>query len=88
MKLVNLSFPHYDLVKVDYLLDICYIRNTNCTPYLVISGNLTPEFRIELAQKIINTLDNCLNELQNNDFLKFKKFESTRDDNSNYSQGY
>ncbi len=50
--------PQFDLLNIDYLLDICFIRSANNKPYLVISANLEPKFRELLGQEIIKIMQN------------------------------
>ncbi|HCA89735.1 MAG: non-ribosomal peptide synthetase [Legionellaceae bacterium] len=57
---ISTSLLHQDLVNVDYLLDVCFMRDNAYQAYLVISGNLTPKFREQLAHNIISCLNQCL----------------------------
>lgn len=47
---------HYDLLQVDYVLDVYFLRDSNQIPWLVISGNLAPEFRKKIAREIIKII--------------------------------
>ncbi|WP_419419623.1 amino acid adenylation domain-containing protein [Legionella sp. D16C41] len=46
----------YDLLTIDYFLDICFLTGDNDIPYLVISANLEPEFRNLLGKEIIKIM--------------------------------
>jgi amino acid adenylation domain-containing protein len=48
---------HYDLLKIDNVLDVCFLRDDNqSSPYLVISANLRPEFRELIAKETIRII--------------------------------
>lgn len=50
---VELDMVPYELTEIDNLLDVCFIRDhSNHKPYLVLSSNLTHQFKAELAQKM------------------------------------
>lgn len=47
----------YDLSKLDYMLDVCFLRDEHShIPYLVLSGNLNPDFRTQIGEKIIQMM--------------------------------
>lgn len=46
--------PQQDLLNIDNFFDVCFIRNdTHNTPYIVISANLQPDFREQVAKEVI-----------------------------------
>lgn len=46
-----------DLLKVNNVLDVCFLRDPNQnSPYIVISGNLKPAFRKKLAKEMIKII--------------------------------
>lgn len=50
---LKLDMVPYELIEIDNLLDVCFIRDhSNHKPYLVLSANLTHAFKTELAQKM------------------------------------
>ena len=54
----NIKISSYDLMKIDYVFDVCFIRNDkNNTPYLIISANLIPAFRELIAKEIIQIIN-------------------------------
>lgn len=57
----NLAIPYHDLLNINYVLDVCFLRDDNQIPYLVISGNLTPAFREELANAMIKIMHDSVN---------------------------
>ena len=57
MELKQIKLFEHDLSRIDDVLDICFLRNENSDQsYLVISGNLTAEFRAEIGKEIIRQL--------------------------------
>jgi amino acid adenylation domain-containing protein len=47
-----------DLLKIDRLLDVCLLRDENQNrPYIVISSNLTPQFRTQLGKEMIRIIE-------------------------------
>lgn len=46
----------YDLLKINHILDVCLLRDSNSSPYLVISANLRPEFRELIAKEMIRII--------------------------------
>lgn len=54
MQPVDFPMPRYELSTLDYILDVCFLRDdARKTPYMVISTNLTPEFRTSIARRTI-----------------------------------
>jgi acyl carrier protein len=54
LKSAPIPMHPYELLTIDYTLDVCFLRDESSQkPYVVISSNLTPEFRERLAAKII-----------------------------------
>ncbi|MBA2657618.1 MAG: non-ribosomal peptide synthetase [Tatlockia sp.] len=49
-----LKSQHPELLQVDNFLDVCFLRLPDLKPYMVVSANLTPEFKELLAQEILN----------------------------------
>ena len=50
----------YDLISMDYLFDICFLRDEDQnTPYLVISANLQPAFRERIAKEVIRVISSA-----------------------------
>ncbi|MDP3559608.1 MAG: amino acid adenylation domain-containing protein [Legionellaceae bacterium] len=43
----------YDVPLVEYVLETCFLRSHDHTPYVVISANLTPEFRQRLGETLL-----------------------------------
>lgn len=49
---------HYDLLKIDNFLDICFLREgCDNTPYLVMSANLKPVFLERIAKEVVRILE-------------------------------
>lgn len=42
-----------DILAIDNVLDVCFMRMDNNKPYLVLSANLTPEFRKQIGQIMV-----------------------------------
>jgi hypothetical protein len=58
MSAVDFPMPRYELSTLDYILDVCFLRDeAKNTPYMVISTNLTPEFRESIANRTIKLLE-------------------------------
>lgn len=55
-KLLPPPIHHFDLSKIDNVLDVCFMKDDSQNPYLVISGNLQPQFREEIANHMIEVL--------------------------------
>lgn len=55
LKSIPVSSAEADLISIDYLLEICFLRQNN-KPYIVISANLKPEFRKLLGKEIIKLI--------------------------------
>ncbi len=51
-----LPLYQYDLIVVNNVLDICFMRDDNNKAYLVISGNLKPQFKEELGKAMMRVL--------------------------------
>lgn len=47
---------NHDLLEVDNVLDICFMRQPDNQPYLVVSANLNPKFRQILGREILNSM--------------------------------
>lgn len=45
-----------DLLSIDYVLDVCFLKDDYLKPYVVISGNLHPAIREQIANRIIHAL--------------------------------
>ena len=55
--IINGELLPYDLLNIDYVFDVCFIRDDNQnTPYLVISANLNPEFREGIAKEMVRII--------------------------------
>ena len=53
----DIKLYQYDLLTIDHFFDVCFIRTDDQnTPYLVISANIQPEFRVQIAQEILHIL--------------------------------
>lgn len=48
---------HFDMINVNNVLDICFLKNDDNQLYLVISGNLKDSFRKHLGREIINNIN-------------------------------
>lgn len=49
--------PQQDLLNIDNYFDVCFLRNNaRNAPYMVISANLQPEFREQVAREVIELL--------------------------------
>lgn len=47
----------YDLLAMDYIFEVCFLRDMSCNqPYVVISSNLEPAFRERIAREIIRLM--------------------------------
>lgn len=47
----------YDLLKINTVLEVCFLRDDlTAKPYLVLSGNLDPKFREQLAQHMLRLM--------------------------------
>ena len=54
LKPVKLPIPRQELSSIDYILDVCFLRDdASEKPYIVISSNLTTEFKELIANRII-----------------------------------
>lgn len=53
----RIKMYQYDLLAVDYLFEVCFLRDENNKPYIVISSNLTPAFREKIAHEIIRIMN-------------------------------
>jgi len=57
LKIKDTKVFQYDLLNIDNLFDICFFRDTNTNiPYVVISANLKPSFREEIAKEMISVI--------------------------------
>ncbi len=57
MPTIPCAMPQYELLDMDFILDVCFIReNASKKPYMVISCNLTPEFKASLAKRTIELM--------------------------------
>lgn len=57
LKLKNTEIFQYDLLNIDNVFDICFFRDSNSNnPYVVISANLKPSLREEIAHEMINIM--------------------------------
>lgn len=56
MKLKKLPLTTSDLLQIDNLLDVCFLR-INSEPYLVLSANLSDEFKQNLAQAMLEIIN-------------------------------
>ncbi|CEK10336.1 amino acid adenylation domain-containing protein [Legionella hackeliae] len=51
---------HYDLLKINNLLDVCFLRMVGSNaPHLIISANLQPAFRALIANEVIRVMREC-----------------------------
>jgi hypothetical protein len=57
LKVQAIPEQHSDLLKIDNLLDICFLRSENNTPYLVLSANLTKAYKECLTQEMIKLIN-------------------------------
>ncbi len=54
---VPINNHHYDLLKIDNILDVCFVRDDNDnSSYIVISANLKPEYRELIAKEVIQII--------------------------------
>ncbi|WP_131782564.1 amino acid adenylation domain-containing protein [Legionella gresilensis] len=58
LKNKSIETIQYDLLNIDYFLDVCFLSDYNNTPYLVVSANLLPELRELLSKEIVNIMLN------------------------------
>ncbi|MFI4919666.1 MAG: amino acid adenylation domain-containing protein, partial [Legionellales bacterium] len=57
MNLMNIKTGHYDILDVDSVFDVCFLRDDNqSTAYIVISANLHPKFRTLIANEFIRIM--------------------------------
>lgn len=56
LKTDSITYSKNDLLSIESVLDVSFIRNERDVPYVVISANLTPIFRKQLAEKIIQIM--------------------------------
>ena len=48
----------FDLLEIDRLFDVCFLRDDhNNTPYVVLSANLIPKYREEIAKEMIRIIN-------------------------------
>lgn len=52
----NIPLYQFDLSIINNVLDICFMRDDSNVAYLVVSGNLKPEFRHRLGMMMLNYL--------------------------------
>lgn len=54
--------PHYneELITINQVLDICFLRDEFNQPFLVVSGYLKPEFREKIATELIQAITNAV----------------------------
>ncbi len=43
----------YDLLEINNLIDVCFLRTTDHKPYMVVSANLDPAFQITLKHEVL-----------------------------------
>ncbi len=57
----NQSHQH-DLLEIDQFLDVCFLRDDDKdTPFIVISANLTPSYREQIAREMIRIINSETN---------------------------
>lgn len=57
LKMKETKVFQYDLLTIDNVFDICFFRDTNTNvPYVVISANLKPSFREDIAKEMISVI--------------------------------
>jgi hypothetical protein len=47
----------FDLLEINRLLDVCFLRDENNKPYVVLSANLIPKYREEIAKEMIRIIN-------------------------------
>ncbi len=53
----NIPMHQYDVSEIHGMIDVCFMRDVaNNIPYVVISGNLTPEFRQAIADTMMHLI--------------------------------
>lgn len=55
LKLTPIQDKPSDLLQIDNLLDVCFLRMDK-TAFLVLSANLTPEFKKQIAEEMVNII--------------------------------
>ena len=62
LKTKKIRAAQQDLLMIDYLFDVCFVRNIDTNaPTIVISANLTPDFRLLVAKEVVRTIESeCL----------------------------
>ena len=56
MRLQKTALYQYDLLKINNILEVCFLRDENI-PYIVISANLKSAFRERIGKEMIRILD-------------------------------
>jgi amino acid adenylation domain-containing protein len=52
------AMHQYDLLTIDYLFEVCFMRDeNNDRPYVVISSNLKPAFREQIAYELLRMMN-------------------------------
>lgn len=52
LKIKPIGAEYRDILAIDNVLDVCFLKLDNHTPYLVLSANLDPDFRETLINKM------------------------------------
>jgi hypothetical protein len=60
LKVKPVSDKQSDLLHIDHLLDVCFLRTDNNTPFLVLSANLTAEFKERLTGEMIKIMESSI----------------------------
>ena len=47
----------FDLLEINRLLDVCFLRDENNKPFVVLSANLIPKYREEIAKEMIRIIN-------------------------------
>lgn len=53
----RIKMHQHDLLTVDYLFEVCFLRDENHKPYVVISSNLTQSFKELIGNEIIRIMN-------------------------------
>lgn len=57
MPVIPCPMSQYELLTIDFIIDVCFMRDdASKKPYLVISCNLTPEFKTSIAKRTIELM--------------------------------